>query len=74
MSWSILSESLSAIWVRADGVGVLLRGDRSDLSIMNYDSYMPGIDASAGYITVLLEQTTRNRRWSCELSANAQQP
>jgi hypothetical protein len=45
----------------ADGVGVLLREDRSDLSIMNYECYMLGLDASAGYNTVLVEQTTLKR-------------
>jgi hypothetical protein len=61
MSWSILSELSSDIWFRADGVGVLLREGRIVLSIMNYECFMLGLEASAGYTTVPLEQTTLKR-------------
>ena len=45
-------------------IGVLLREDRSDLSIMNYECYMLELDASAEYNTVLVGQTKPNREWT----------
>jgi hypothetical protein len=64
MSWSIPSECFLLPWLGADRVGALSRDDRVVLSIMNHECYMPGLDASAGYITVLVEQTKVHREWT----------
>jgi hypothetical protein len=53
---------------RADGVGVLLREDRSDLSIMIYECYMPGLDASAGYIWSRLQLFGHEHGTKCQRS------